>query len=145
MYSAVRKSRGPAAGYAITPMFEPYYLLQGACGLLAVGTAVGWVRAGKMQRVRASLLLLALVTVSLAWPLEQKVSSLRVPRNEAVDRFLESTGPHADQLRAEALATRAQFGMWHGVSLLLNFATLGLVGAGLALAAFPPRGMKDEG
>ncbi|HZU37734.1 MAG TPA: glycerol-3-phosphate 1-O-acyltransferase PlsY [Gemmataceae bacterium] len=129
-----------AAGYAISPMFGPYYLLQGACGLLALGTAVGWMwhASRKIHRVRALLLLLALATVVLAWPLEQKVNALRIPRNEAMDRYLQSTGPRAEQLRAEALAARAQFGMWHGLSLLLNFVTLGLVGVALAQAAFLP-------
>src|SRR5262249_54252285 len=34
-----------AAGAAVGPMFDWYFLLQGACGLLAVATALNWSRA----------------------------------------------------------------------------------------------------
>jgi acyl-phosphate glycerol 3-phosphate acyltransferase len=131
-----------AAGTVITPLFGWYFLIQGVCGFLAVGTALGWSNLnpqGRVQKFRIALLLAGLATVVIGWPLEQHVGELRQPRNEAVDEFLQSRNPKVEaDLREKALEARAKFGLWHGISLLLNFGTLALVGAALALAAQLP-------
>jgi glycerol-3-phosphate acyltransferase PlsY len=129
-----------AAGAAVGALFPWYFAIQGACGLLALGTALGLSRAhpGRVHRVRSILLLLALLFVLAGWPLEQKVNALRGPRNEAVSAFLTSRPEQADKARTAALEAKAEFGLWHGLSLLLNFATLGLVTVAMALAARLP-------
>jgi acyl-phosphate glycerol 3-phosphate acyltransferase len=129
-----------AAGAAVGALFPWYFLLQGACGLLALGTAVGLSRShpGRIHRVRATVLLVALLTVLVGWPLELKVSGLRRPRYEAFDTFLQSPPAAEAKARAEALAARREFGMWHGFSLLLNLGTVVLVTAGMALTAQLP-------
>ena len=52
-------------------------------------------------------------------------------------------------MKAAAQAVRGSFGMWHGISLLLNFVTLGLLTVAMALAAFlpgkPPIVQKSSG
>jgi hypothetical protein len=131
------------AGAAVGALFPWYFLLQGACGLLALGTAVGLSRSypRRVHRVRATVLLGALLTVLVGWPVELKVSDLRRPRYEAFDAFLQSPPAAEAKAREEALAARREFGMWHGFSLLLNLGTVVLVTAGMALAAqLPPPG-----
>jgi glycerol-3-phosphate acyltransferase PlsY len=127
-----------AAGYALSPVFGWYFLIQGLCGFLAAATALPWPRlepGRRIHRVRVGLLVAALATVVIAWPLDQKVDQLREPRHEAMDRYLEK--PNSANLEA-AVAARKEFGMWHGFSLMLNFGTLVLVFAALALAAQLP-------
>jgi glycerol-3-phosphate acyltransferase PlsY len=128
-----------AAGYVVGPLFTWYFLLQGVCGFLAVTTGLGWSRrlqAGKVHKVRVSILLAALATVLIGWPLEQKVNQLRDPRNRAVEKFLEA--PKDKTAYEAALEAKVDFGRWHLISLFLNFGTVILVGIGMALAAqFP--------
>jgi acyl-phosphate glycerol 3-phosphate acyltransferase len=115
------------AGVAVGPLFDFYYPLQGACGFLAVVTALGWSRAepGRtVHRVRTVLLLLALAGVIAGWPLARHVADLRTARY--------ASDP------AVAEMARSEFGRWHGYSLLLNFTTLGFVTAGMALTAQLP-------
>ncbi len=115
------------AGVAVGPMFPWYFLLQGVCGLVAVTTALSWSRSDQrhpVDQVRTVLLILALVTVLVGWPLAQKVSDLRPARYDADP--------------AVAASARADFGRWHLYSLLLNFVTLALVGGATALAAQLP-------
>jgi len=129
-----------AAGEAVTPLLPWYFLIQGVCGFLAVGTALGLARfsPGRVQRLRVQILLLALLTVLVGWPLEHKVSALRRPRYDAVDAFLQSPPESVDTGRAAALQAKSEFGMWHGLSLLLNLATVGLVTSAMVLAAWLP-------
>jgi acyl-phosphate glycerol 3-phosphate acyltransferase len=131
-----------AAGAVITPLFGWYFLIQGVCGFLAVGTALGWSNLqpqNRVQKIRIALLLGALATVVIGWPLEHYINELREPRYEAVDRFLQNHNPKVDtEVRDAALEARAEFGLWHGISLLLNFGTLALVAAAMALAAQLP-------
>ena len=129
-----------AAGRAVGAIFPWYFLLQGACGLLALGTAIGLSRAhpGRVHRIRAAILLVAVLTVLVGWPLELKVNALRAPRNEAVDTFLQSPPQAEAQARTEALAAKREFGTWHLFSVLLNLGTVVLVTAGMALAAQLP-------
>jgi len=135
-----------AAGFAVTPMFAWYFLIQGVCGLLAVATALGWSWSQPhdgVHRIRSMLLLIALATVLAGWALERKVDSLRQPRNQAVDAFLRSTPSQAEAAKAAALSAKSTFGTWHGFSLLLNFVTLALVAVTLALAAHLPSHSGD--
>src|SRR5262249_12058514 len=91
---ADRKEQGTrAAGHAVGPLFDAYFLLQGVCGLIAVVTALGRWRAepgSRVHKLRAVVLLLALGTVAAGWPIEQTVSRLRDERNKAVDREMQS-------------------------------------------------------
>lgn len=109
------------AGTAVGPLFPPYFTLQGACGLIALITALSFARleSNRVHRVRFVVLAVALVGVLAGWPLVGKVAELR----EAY---------YADE------SLRGAFGMWHGISLLLNYAVLALVGLATALAAALP-------
>ncbi len=115
------------AGLAVGPLFPWYYLLQGVCGLLTVVTALSLARSepqARAHQVRFFILALALATVIAAWPIANRVSALRDARYAAD--------------RAVAASAKADFGRWHRYSLLLNFATLGLVTVAMALAARLP-------
>jgi acyl-phosphate glycerol 3-phosphate acyltransferase len=137
-----------AAGTAVGPIFPLYFLLQGICGLLALATAWAWTGSQpprKIHKVRVAVLLPALVTVLIGWPLEQKVSELRIPRYEETDRYLQAK-PGEDKAALEAaLEARKEFGLWHMLSLFLNFGTVILVGVGMALAAQLPDGSGRSG
>jgi hypothetical protein len=113
-------------GFAIGPLFPWFFLVQGVCGLLALGTALGLPAdaAPKVHKVRIWVLAAALATVVGGWPLTQKVSQLRLERY-SVDA-------------AVAKHARDVFNSWHTYSLLLAFITMILVGVGMALAAQLP-------
>jgi hypothetical protein len=66
---------------------------------------------------------LALATVGLGWWLEGAVAELRVPRNQLTDAVLADTTPAQKDVE-KAQRARAEFGRWHGYSLMQNFATL---------------------
>lgn len=136
------------AGRAVGPMFHWYFLLQTVCGILALGTALGWARTHAQERVhkwRLVLLLLALATVLLGWALEREVNELRGPRDEATDVYLAATDDRADEALAVMKHARAEFGRWHMYSLFLNFATVLLATAAMALAGrLPPSGDSDH-
>jgi acyl-phosphate glycerol 3-phosphate acyltransferase len=125
-----------AAGYAVTPLFPWYYGVQTVCALVAAATALGWAlqRGGTLNKVRAGVLVAALLTVAVGWWLEHTVSDLRVPRNDRTDEVLRSGAKPTPEMEA----ARSRFGMWHGFSLLQNFATLLLVTTALLLAAQLP-------
>src|SRR5262249_40006934 len=140
-----RKDQGTrAAGTAISPMFLSFFLLQGLCGFVAAITALKWSwaePANRIHRVRATLLLLALGTVIVGWPLEQKVSAWRMERSAAADKILDkyaSLADAPDALRTEVREVRADFTTWHLISVLLNMVTVILVTGGMVLAAFLP-------
>jgi acyl phosphate:glycerol-3-phosphate acyltransferase len=142
--AVMQKDQGSrAAGFAISPLFDIYFPLQGACALLATGTAIGWSRSARGRRVdsiRTMVLMFGLATVVAGWPIERHVSELRVVRNQAADQLMQSgaTAHGADQLRAGWDAARQEFASWHVVSLLLNLGTIGLVTVAMALAAQLP-------
>ncbi len=122
-----REQANRIAGVAVGPLFDWYFALQAICGLVALGTALGWPRNPGERWVpsaRIVLLVLALLTVLAGWPLARYVGRLRV------DRYA------ADPAVADA--ARAAFASWHLVSLLLNFVTLLLVLGVTALAAQLP-------
>src|SRR5262249_9245264 len=119
------------------------FLIQGVCGFLATAAALSWSwgqPGNKIHRTRTVVLLLALATVVVGWPLERKVSQLRDERNAAADVVLRSAEPVPEDLRATAADKRAEFGPRHAYSLFLNFGTLLLVTCAMALAARLPQG-----
>lgn len=117
------------AGQAVGPMFPLYFAIQGACGLLALATAAAWARIGKLHAWRFAIVTAAVGLVLAGWPLVGKVAELRAAR-ESADAVVAATA-------------REAFGMWHGISLMLNMATLALVGAAVALmAVLPDRGPR---
>jgi acyl-phosphate glycerol 3-phosphate acyltransferase len=137
----LRKEQGSRAfGAAVGPLFPWYFGTQAVCGLVALATALGWSsarRGEKVHRVRAAVLVLALLGVAGGWWMERVVHGLREERGQAMDAVLLGAEPTRDQV-ARAEAARAEFGRWHGYSLLVNFATVALVTVGMALAARLP-------
>jgi hypothetical protein len=133
-----------AAGAAVSKIFPVYFLLQAVCAALAVLTAVLLLRHSHLWlgRLRLVVCFLGLASVLAGWWLEHVVSDLRVPRNERMDALLTATDASAELVQ-QARAARAAFGMWHGVSLLVNFATLGLALAAVCLAAHLPTGRTE--
>ena len=118
------------AGIAVAPIFPQFFLLQGACGFLAVATALAWTRLPlRVHRLRFAVLALAWLTALAGWPLAQKVSSLRLLRY----------GPDT----AAAAAAKADFATWHLYSLGLSCVTLLLVALGMALTASLPCSKKE--
>jgi acyl-phosphate glycerol 3-phosphate acyltransferase len=138
-----RKEQGTrAAGAAVAPLFDWYFPLQGVCGLLAVATALSFSGPPEWaHRWRSYLLIAGVITVVAGWPLERKISDLRQARNETRDQVLSKLARSevvpADLDRA-ADDARAQFGLWHTISRLLNFLTILLVTGALVLAAWLP-------
>lgn len=119
------------AGAAVGPIFPWYFALQGACGLLAVGTALSWVGAGrKVHRVRAAVVVIALLLVLAGWPVVEKVSQLRGERYAAEP--------------AVAAAAREAFAGWHLLSLAMNLVTVALVGVAMAQSAWLPAASRPE-
>lgn len=119
------------AGVAVAPIFPWFFLIQGVCGLVAVGTALSWSwyeSGSTIHKVRSLVLVLALATVVAGWPLVQKVSALRIARYAA--------DPDIARLAREAFAG------WHLASMLLNLVTLVLVAVAMALAARLPTEQK---
>ncbi len=130
-----------AAGAAVGPMFDWYFLLQGVCAVIALATAYPWPRIEpglRLHRLRVLILLLAFVTVLVGWPLEHKVSELRGPRNAATDALLEAAPNIPEPIYREAVQARQAFGMWHGVSTSLNLVTIILVAGAMAMASRLP-------
>jgi glycerol-3-phosphate acyltransferase PlsY len=126
------------AGAAVGPLFPWYFGIQTVCALVALATALAWVGRGrKVHRLRAGVLLAALVAVEVGWWLDHVVEGLREQRYELTDAVLR--GPHplpADVASAEE--ARAKFLAWHSASLIDNFVTLLLVTLALGLAARLP-------
>src|SRR5262249_54525847 len=124
-----RKEQGTrAAGEAIAPLFGWYFLTQGVCGLLATGTALNWSWAApqaRLPRVRVIVLVLALLTVVVGWPIERHLHALRAERTAARDVVLRGHATDAQQQEANELA--ASFSRWHWLSFGLDMATVVLV------------------
>ena len=123
-----------AAGFAVGPIFVWYFALQGACGFVALATALAWQKRDPQRRVhqwRVYLLLAAVAFVLAGWPLERHVSRLRVPRNEATEAFLSN---RTEENKTAMLEARTEFGRWHLASVLINLATIVCVTGAMALA-----------
>jgi acyl-phosphate glycerol 3-phosphate acyltransferase len=134
-----------AAGYAITPMFPWYFVVQGVCGLIAVATALPWAKLGGVHRWRLSALLIALLLVVIGWPMERYIEAglpggsgkgLRDSRDRTTEEYLRA--PEPAQALSAMRAARGEFGMWHGFSLMVNYAVIAFVLIGTALAAHLP-------
>jgi glycerol-3-phosphate acyltransferase PlsY len=121
-----REQGSRAAGVAVSAIFPFYFALQSVCAVVALGTA--WSLGGDWRK---GLCLLGLLLALSGWGLERYVHQLRGPRNEWTDAALADPTPAK---LVQARAARAAFGHWHGISLLGNFATLGVT---LALVALP--------
>src|SRR5262249_43162586 len=125
----LRKEQGSRAfGVAVGKVFPVYFALQAGCAVVAVLTALGlaWGLGGPLNRVGVVVCALGLAAVVTGWWLEQRVHALREPRNRLTDAVLVASNPTPEQVQ-EARQARVAFGTWHGISLLDNFATLGLV------------------
>src|SRR5262249_35161326 len=140
--ASLRKEQGTrAAGFAVGPLFDYYFLLQGVCGFVAAVTALGLARAEpgrRVHEVRAVVVLFALATVVAGWPIQRHDSAPRDVRNKAADQELQHGSADHEQLAAVAKAARAEFGRWHFYSLMLNFLTVILVSVAMALTARLP-------
>jgi glycerol-3-phosphate acyltransferase PlsY len=124
-------------GKAVGPIFPWYYGIQVVCGILAVATAFAWHNDGTVHKVRFIALAIALIAVGIGWWLEHEVGARRIVRSESSDAVLQSANPTPEMIQAADQA-RAEFGRWHGYSLLANFAAILLVLVGMALAAQLP-------
>ena len=139
----VEKEQGSrAAGAAVSPMFFWYFGLQLGCAVVALLTALRFLSAepaAKVHKARLIILILANLLMLAGLGLERKVSDLRGPRNDLTDKLLQAAPDIPAQLYREAVAARQAFGMWHGISTLLNLGTIILVTIAMALAArLPP-------
>jgi hypothetical protein len=133
----LRLEQGSRAGGAVvSKIFPVYFLLQTICAAIAMFTALLLLKnqGGRLDTVRLIVCALGLAAVLVGWWLERYVSELREPRNDRTDIVLKATHPAHEQIM-EARQARAAFGKWHGVSLLVNFATLVLALLATVLAA----------
>jgi glycerol-3-phosphate acyltransferase PlsY len=136
-----------AAGFAVGQLFGSYYLLQLVCAVFVVATALSWSASvpARVHAIRVLVVVVALITVVAGWTLERYVAGLQVVRNQAVDAVLQNTtgGRRAATIQFMG-AAKVHFGIWHGVSLLVNLLTLGLVGAAMALASALPTRVEAQ-
>ena len=134
----LRREQGArAAGAAVGAVFGYYYGVQVACGAVAAVTALGWRSRGGAHTLRAWVLLAALSLAAAGWGVQRFVEGMRLSRNERTDIALLTSPPDSAQIRA-AEEARAEFDRWHGMSVVLNLATLALATVGMALAARLP-------
>jgi acyl phosphate:glycerol-3-phosphate acyltransferase len=117
------------AGAAVGPVFPTYFAVQGACGAVALVTAVTW-RKAPYGRLRVLLVAVGLLGVAVGKPVSDVVSRLRV------ERFA------ADP--ATAAVAKERFAPVHLVSLGLSGVTVLLAGAALVLAARLPENPPPE-
>ena len=131
---------GILAGNAVSVLFGPYFYTQVAFGLIVLATSFHFFGKGKLPGVRACFASAALFCALAGVFVEREVENLRLNRYEATEQFLKTAlaKPEAEtpQAREELRLVRANFGKWHGVSVALNLATLGLVVV-LAFLAVP--------
>lgn len=120
------------AGTAVGPLFTPFYVTQGVCGLIALTTAIGWCLGSrrKVDHLRAWVIGLALVSVGVGYWLAEKVASLRVERY-APDGSVNAT-------------VKAAFDEWHQYSLGMLMVTAILVTIAMALTAMMPDRSSDH-
>ena len=131
-----------AAGHAIGPMFVWYFLLQGACGFVALATAYPLLKSGsRLHHWRFYLLIAAICLVLVGWKLERTVHDLREPRNRLTDIYLKERTIEAE---INAQDARTAFGLWHLGSMAANMATILCVTAALAMAGNGTRGVKEN-
>src|SRR5262249_44415711 len=71
------------AGSTVAPLFDVYFPLQAACAVIVFITALAWVRvepAARVHRIRVIVVMLALATVLIGWPVARYVGALRNDR-----------------------------------------------------------------
>lgn len=124
--NAKKKDLGNAlAGTAVGPIFPAFFGLQAICGAIALITALSWWKhPGNVNRRRVIVIAIALLMVIVSWLVSQKVAELRPLR------FSQET--------SIAEAAKANFEMWHFVSLGLSMLTIVLVFAAMVMAARLP-------
>jgi hypothetical protein len=130
-----REQGSRAAGVAVSGVFPFFFALQTACAVVALATA--WMIGGSWRK---GLCVLGLLLVLSGWGIERWVHHLRFPRNELTDAALADPTP---EKVIQARSARAAFGMWHGISLLVNFAALGVT-MGLAALPLPERTRQSQ-
>jgi acyl phosphate:glycerol-3-phosphate acyltransferase len=128
------------AGRVVGAVFPSYFLMQILCGVVALIPALTWWRTCVTDRANRwrCYLLLAGLTLALAgaW-LEQKVHDLQGRRHTAVESYLKSQTPTEATIK-DMQAARKWFGMWHGISVLVNYAAiLAVVGAMFLTVSLP--------
>jgi hypothetical protein len=135
-----------AGGVVVSKLFPVYFALQTVCAGIASLTAVGlaWAVGGGVNRARVVVCVLGLAAVIAGWWLERQVHQLRGPRNDLTDAVLQAPTATAEQVQ-QAREARSEFGKWHGISLLVNFATFGLALAATLLAAHLPATRRADG
>jgi hypothetical protein len=146
----VEKEQGSrAAGAAVSPMFSWYFGMQLSCAAVALLTALRFLSAEpnvKVHKARLIVLIFANLLLLAGLGLEQKVSQLRGPRNEATDTLLASAPNIPESVYREAVDARKAFGTWHGISTTLNLGTIVLVTIAMSLAAhLPASGTEPKG
>ncbi len=131
-----------AAGHAVGPLFDTYFPLSGAAGLVALLTSLGWAKLGGKHKTRFAILALALTGVLVGWPIERKVHDLRVKRSARIDAHLTRIAFPPETRKCgsedEFVETAKKFADWHLASLFLNLAVCALVTLGMGLAGHLP-------
>jgi hypothetical protein len=128
-----KESGTTLAGEIVAPIFPFYFLIQGTCGLLVLITSLGFTRTERDRRVhrwRFYVVTLAVLTIVIAWPLNNRIHELRVQRYD-----------HDPEV---AKVAKEQFGRWHTASLFLNFGTVLLVTAAMGMAAALPASASKQ-
>jgi hypothetical protein len=120
------------AGEVVGALFPHYFGLQVIAGVLAATSAVAlaW-HAARLEKLRAAFTVAALVLVAVH-------AAAVYPPSVRVLRESYQAREAGDTDGAERLYRR--FGMWHGISQLLNLATILLVTAAVVAAAL---GLRD--
>ena len=119
------------AGDVVGTIFPIYFTFQAITGVLAVAAGVLLARHGqRLDKIRCGLVAVALGLVLF------HVATV-YPRSVRILDESYQAQDGGDSRNAEEL--RKTFGMWHGVSQLLNFMTIALVIAALVLASLTLR------
>jgi glycerol-3-phosphate acyltransferase PlsY len=144
----VDKEQGSrAAGAAVSPMFHLYFGIQLGCAAVTLFTALFFFLAEQRARihlVRLVVFLLANLLVGAGLGMERRVSELRGPRNDATDALLQAAPNIAEGIYQKAVEARREFGMWHGISTMLNLGTIMLVTVAMALAVQLPQATSSR-
>src|SRR5579884_255026 len=136
----LRKEQGTrAAGVALGPLFHWYFGIQAVCGVLALATALAWLRigAGRVHAYRVRILFAALVMVALGWLVMRYVENVRASRNKSFDAMVSHSPPHKEDV-LHAMAVRRVFASWHLLSLGVNMVTVLLITIAMAQSAYLP-------
>jgi hypothetical protein len=119
-------------------------MMQIVCGLIALVPALTWWRScptDRMHRWRCGLLTAGLLLALAGVWLEHEVHEARGPRNEAVEKYLKS-GNSDDAAMNVMKSARGRFGMWHGISVLVNYAAIIMVTGVMLLTVTLPAGAE---